>query len=326
MSDNLFVKRLDIRKIYKNPRPTLEFVLPGMLAGTVALLVGPGGVSKSYLALQTAISIALGRDIFHLWSDGKDLKQGKSVVLSLEDTEEVLEVRVHDILHAVDLTDDDLDEIHAHLHIMPLYGCGVVVGVMDPKSRQIFPSEQIMALEKYLEGSVLTVLDTFNRSLGGLDENSSGQMGPLLSIIEGICRRTKTAFLILHHTNKASGNDDKAGDQTAIRGASAITDNSRWQTNLSTMKKNDAQSRGLDVEESEHKRWVQVDLAKVNYGPAIPSRWLQRGEGGVLNGWNQPPPVHEDYSETPKKGSRQVKKMNGSSSNNNKTSAGLRYV
>lgn len=295
--DNIFVKRLDIRKIYKNPRPTLEFVLPGMLAGTVALLVGPGGVSKSYLALQTAISIALGRDIFHLWSNGEKLKQGKAVVLSLEDTEEVLEVRVHDILHAVDLTDDDLDEIHAHLHIMPLYGCGVVVGVMDPKSRQIFPSEQIMALEKYLQGSVLTVLDTFNRSLGGLDENSSGQMGPLLSIIEGICRRTKTAFLILHHTNKASTNEDRSGEQNAIRGASAITDNARWQTNLSTMNKKEAANRGLNVEDGEHKQWVQVDLAKVNYGPPIKTRWLNRAEFGVLNGWDSPPDIVEKLND-----------------------------
>lgn len=283
------VEPLNILEIYDGPEEELDFILPGMLTSTVGILVGPGGVSKSYLALQTAVSIALGRDIFHLWSDGDDLKQGRVVVLSLEDTKKVLRVRIRHVLRSANLPRKDIIKIHTHLQVLPLFGHGVCIGEMDPKTKKIVTSEKIEDLENYCKGALLTILDTFNRSLGGLDENSSGQMGPVLSIIEGICLRTETAFLIVHHTNKASSNEDRDSDQTAVRGASAITDNARWQTNLSTMKKKEADARGMNTEDGEHKKWVKVDLAKVNYGPPIETRWLYRGDKGVLNGWDKPP-------------------------------------
>jgi hypothetical protein len=48
----------------------------------------------------------------------------------------------------------------------------------------------------------------------------------------------------------------------------------------------ESQTRGIT---DERKRWVQVELAKVNYGPPLESRWLYRGDGGVLTGSTQPP-------------------------------------
>ncbi|MGE0107963.1 MAG: AAA family ATPase, partial [Thiomonas sp.] len=42
------------------PLPALDFVLPGLLTGTAGLIVGPGAVGKTFLALQIGISTALG--------------------------------------------------------------------------------------------------------------------------------------------------------------------------------------------------------------------------------------------------------------------------
>jgi RecA-family ATPase len=43
--------------------PPLDFVLPGLLVGTAGLIVGPGAVGKTFLALQIGIGIALGDDV-----------------------------------------------------------------------------------------------------------------------------------------------------------------------------------------------------------------------------------------------------------------------
>ena len=64
----------------KKRRKSLDFVLPGLLVKTVSLLLGPGGVGKSNFALQNAISVAIGRDIFNLWGDPDNryrIKKGK---------------------------------------------------------------------------------------------------------------------------------------------------------------------------------------------------------------------------------------------------------
>ncbi|MBA4457419.1 AAA family ATPase, partial [Cylindrospermopsis raciborskii CS-506_B] len=80
----------------KRSKP-LDFVLPGLLVKTVSLLLGPGGVGKSNFALQNAISVAIGRDIFNLWGDPDNryrIKKGKVIYLSVEDGEDVLTERL----------------------------------------------------------------------------------------------------------------------------------------------------------------------------------------------------------------------------------------
>ena len=39
-------RRMDLRYIFDTPPPPLDFVLPGMVAGTVGLLVGAGSAGK----------------------------------------------------------------------------------------------------------------------------------------------------------------------------------------------------------------------------------------------------------------------------------------
>lgn len=305
------IARLDLPKVARDTtlRSKLDFILPGLLRGSVALLVGPGGVSKSFLALQTAVVLALGKDHWKLWpSKGWMPKpEGRRVViLNLEDTPDIIAVRMHDVFQSlfavagvnIPGNKDERDliyEVNSRVDIMPLYGQGVSIGQMNNESRQIEPTAWLRRIEAYLEGdnetqkADLVILDTFNRSLGGLDENSSGQMGPVLGLLEGVCKRIGCSFLIIHHVNKLSMVTGDGGAQQAIRGASAITDNCRWQTNLSTMSKEEGKKRGFDIDKGTHKTWVQVDLSKINYGEPQPSRWLQRGKFGVLDGREDPP-------------------------------------
>ena len=48
---------LNLLDVMSTTQPEFDFVLPGMLAGTVGSLVSPGGVGKSFLALQLALLV-----------------------------------------------------------------------------------------------------------------------------------------------------------------------------------------------------------------------------------------------------------------------------
>ena len=49
---------IDLRAAFENEPPTLDFIWPGFLAGTVGALVAPGATGKSFWALEAAMAIA----------------------------------------------------------------------------------------------------------------------------------------------------------------------------------------------------------------------------------------------------------------------------
>lgn len=275
---------LNIATAIRSPRDVLDFVLPGLLAGSMAVMVGPGGVSKSMLALQTAAVIATGTDHWHLWSDGDIFPSGRVAVFNLEDPPIILGTRIHDIGNSIPPGDQQAftDQFNTSVNIWPLVGRGFAFATKSLKTGAVRPSEWVAWMEDQVKGCRLAIIDTFIRGLAGLDENSSTDISLVLGLLEIVVRRTGCAVLILHHVNKASaGKDGSANAQQAARGSGAITDNVRWQTNLSTMSEAEALTRNIT---DERRRWVSVDLSKVNYGPPIESRWLYRGDGGVLTG------------------------------------------
>ena len=56
---------LHIMSAFQTEPPALDFVIPGFLSGTVGALYSPGGVGKSFLALEIAASVA-GVDLLGL--------------------------------------------------------------------------------------------------------------------------------------------------------------------------------------------------------------------------------------------------------------------
>lgn len=298
--------RLDIGAAARAPRPVLDYVIPGMLSGSVAVMVGPGGVSKSMLALQTAAVVGTGLDHWSLWTDNEAVPTGRVAVFNVEDPPIILQTRIHDIAASSMIQPSERDffisTFHDNVDIWPLAGRGFAFG-RKQKNGRILPTDWIEWLEERVDGVRLAVFDTFIRGLDGLDENSSTEVAPVLAMLEAICRRKGVTFLILHHVNKASGAPGAAASQQAARGSSALTDNARWQTNLATMSDAEAQARGIAADE--RKRWVQVELSKCNYGPPLEGRWLNRGEGGVLYGAHQPPVTQQAPAKA------QAKRVNG---------------
>lgn len=278
MSDGQ-LRPLDLRQVFATQPPPLDFVLPGLLGGTVGVLVSPGGTGKSMLVLESACSIATGTDLFGLW--GEAPHAGRVVVLAVEDPADVLGRRVHAM--GAGLGPEAVEAIADGVELLPAYGRGFTIATPTPNGPE--RSETMRRFTDYLARRAprLVVFDTLNRCLGGISENDSGAMGAVMSHVEAMCREVGCAALIVHHANKLSMVSGSGAEQHAARGSSAITDNARWQANLSTMQRDEAEKRGIEGD-GDRRRWVRLDLSKVNYGPPLAERWLERGEGGVLRG------------------------------------------
>lgn len=287
-------ERVNIRAAL-SVRETLDYTLPSFLHRTAGVIVAPGSTGKSFLSLQIAMTIALGRDLFSIFN-GEEIKAGRVVILNAEDPREVIHQRIH--AYRDFFTDADIERLEENLEILPIGGQNF--GILEKgEMGRLLMTEDFRNMTKRIKEIAprLVVLDTLNRMSGGIDENDNAAAGQLINALEWMCREADCSALIVHHTNKSATLSGQGGEQQAARGASALTDNARWQLNLSGVNKDEAKKHGLTDEE--RRLWVRVEFAKVNYGPARASKWLYRGPGGVLDG-SKGDPFGDDIPDAPR--------------------------
>ena len=268
--------KLDLNKMFNEDAPPPDYVLPGMLSGTVGMVVGAGATGKSMWTVEAAISIACGRDVFGVL--GSDPVMGRVVYLCAEDQEPVLHTRLRMMAQAIrakhgEYADTYLDLVRNNLDVVPVFGMGLTISGLDDPNWG--------AAVEYCKGARMVILDTLIRFAGGANENDNVAMGNMMNFVEKAVWATGSSYLLLHHVGKGSARDGSAGgDQTATRGASSLTDNCRWQANLATMNPVEGTKRSLEGEE--RRMYVSFEPTKTNYGPPIAQVWLHRETGGLL--------------------------------------------
>lgn len=261
--NDVALPRLDIRKSFTDEPPALDFVLPGMIAGTVGALVAQGGAGKSWIALEIAIGVAGGPDLLGMEYPA----QGRVLYLPAEDPALAINHRLYSARESVAGSIDQLSEA---LEIVPLMGR--TVDLLIPAWAD--------AIERMATGARLVVIDTLRRFHSG-DENAAGEMARLLGVLEGICERTGCSVLFLHHTAKGASLNGSGDAQQASRGSSVLVDNVRGgQFNLLGMTEADARAYG--IEPGNRRSFVRLCQAKANFGPPMADRWYQRMDGGLL--------------------------------------------
>ncbi|EIV3905764.1 AAA family ATPase [Klebsiella pneumoniae] len=271
---------IDLRAAFENEPPTLDFIWPGFLAGTVGALVAPGATGKSFWALEAAMSVACAATVENRAAGG-DLvglapaKAGRVVYYAGEDPEPALIGRIHSV--GKHLGQEAREAIIENLMVMPIMG-----KLMDVTKK----SKRAQIIEQ-CEGARLIVLDTLSR-IHTLDENSNGDMARLVAMLEEVATITKASVLYLHHVSKGSARDGQADQQQAVRGASALVDNPRWCGFVAKMTDKEAQNhtdRVYDrqpIGENRRKFFVRFGVSKQNYAEIDDDRWYQRHDGGVL--------------------------------------------
>lgn len=256
--------RIDIGVAFVTQPEPLDFVLPGMLAGTVGALVSPGGAGKSMMALQLAMLVAGGANLAGLEAE---IPRGRVAILAAEDPAEALAHRLHALGRHLDVAQREL--VAEGVDLFPLLGYGF--DVMTPGWFE-------WMLEK-AQGTRLLIVDTLRR-VHALDENDSGAMAGLLSQLERIVLLTGCTILFLHHSSKSAAMQGQGDLQQASRGSSVLVDNIRWQSYMATMTR--AEADKYRISEDRRGFYVRWGVSKQNYGKPINEVWLQRHEGGAL--------------------------------------------
>lgn len=291
--DDFAARKMDLLAAFDIEPEPLDLVLPGMVAGTVGMIAGAGSAGKSMWSVQCGMSIACGADIFGLFEGfgGFELRPGRVVYACAEDQRPVLHHRLYNMAQhlrgaAPAEAPGLIDAIAQNLDIVDLYGSGIAI---EPQRPEWWTSNWWL-LANFAHGARLVILDTLIRFAGGRSENDNVEMAAMMSAVEMAVKSTGSTFLLLHHVGKASARDGTAGsDQTAVRGASSLTDNARWQANLQTMTVAEAAKRGIE-EPEDRRRWVSWEATKTNYGPPLRSVWLYRGQSGILVADDPPEP------------------------------------
>lgn len=266
------IEQLNLEHHFLNRPPALDFVWPGLLAGTVGAVVAPGGTGKSFWALEAAMAVACGikgGDLLGL----APMHSGRAVYLAVEDPETVLQHRVHSI--GTHLDPAAQDAIAERLSVFPMLG--QAVDIQDPETLEI--------LVEYCSDARLVILDTLSRIHTG-DENSNGEMAQLIGTLEYLAAKSGAAVVFVHHTSKGSAKGGQIDQQHAARGASALIDNARWCGFLAGMDENEARNLSANGRVPigiENKRsFVRFGCSKNNYDTAETDIWYRRETGGVL--------------------------------------------
>ena len=230
----------------------------------VSLLVAPGGVGKSALALASAASLAAGRNIL----DEHVHHSVPAWVLSLEDPADEAHRRIAALMRLHGIAGAELSgRLFLHhgrerrVRLAEAQGFGVVA----------YPDRDAVAQEARIRGIGLIVVDPFVKS-HGLDENDNKQMDAAATAWAEVADRAGAAVLLVHHTRKSGANTAESGAEAA-RGAKSLTDAARSAAILSAMTA--AEAEHLGVPAAERWRHVRLDDAKANLAPLAAARWFR---------------------------------------------------
>ena len=193
--------------------PSQSWLIRGLIPETgLALLFGPPGEGKSFVAIDWALSVATGQS----WLGQYETKPGHVVYIAAEGGQGIKKrVAAWMSAHGV----EDVPNITWYLDTLDIRAENMVEDFMASLHAR-FPIEHVVCEDgEYVEVEVsvkLIVLDTLSRNFGGEDENTSTAMSQFIESLEDFCRIHGATVLILHHTN-AIGARERG--HSALKGA-----------------------------------------------------------------------------------------------------------
>ncbi len=164
------------------PPPPLEWCVDGLLPlSSVSMLVGAPGSKKTFLAIDLAVCVALGKP----WL-GKPVRQGPVLFIDEQSGLHALQTRIHAALHA-----------HAAGPQTPLY----FTTLANYNLREKDSAAALMNLVESRQPA-LVVIDAFSNLLQGASESSLAAVLPVLFNLRMLAEFNHAAVLVTHHTNR----------------------------------------------------------------------------------------------------------------------------
>ena len=260
-------------KISTTPPPKRNYVFSNQVTfGTMCVLGGSGGVSKTMLTMQMAIASACGKNLGDI-----QVAQGSSLLFLGEEDESERDRRIGAIC-----THMGAD----HQLVEERVKCFGAAGIDIRLTKKIDANAQatnlgdkviLMAKEHATQSGVPLGIIAFDHArlvLGG-DPNDAEDVTQLTRVLTHIARETGAAVFLLAHSPKSviskQGNEINSAD---IAGSSAFVDNSRASFMMWTMR--DDEAKNHHVSSTERSEYVRLENVKANYARTGGGYWLKR--------------------------------------------------
>jgi hypothetical protein len=234
-----------------------------LLRGSVSLLIGPPGVSKSLLALTWCSALALG----FAHGDFAPLAQSRAAILNAEDDQNEQRRRLSAGLRQFGATPDDLGD-----RLMRMGALGIATLMAKPRDGGFILTDAYHELSRLvIEHKIDALILDPMAELHEADENANGELRHFVAELRALAVEHKIAILLVHHTRKGAVSP---GDMDAARGASALIGAVRAAWTLTAMSESEAES--FNIPKDRRSYFARLDDAKANFGPFGAPRWYEK--------------------------------------------------
>ncbi len=202
-------------------KSTPPCIVQDYLFADVAVFIAPGGMGKTTLKLFEAIHISLGFPLYGLTVH----KPGTVLIITSEDSREMLVARLRAITIAMQLPPADVATVMQRVRIADVSGNGFKL--TEVRGDVVMPSigiEQIIAACQTLRPVLIVIDPAVSFGVGESRVNDAEQ--GLVEAARKLRKALDCCVQYIHHSGKQNARD-KAVDQYAGRGGSAFADGAR---------------------------------------------------------------------------------------------------
>jgi hypothetical protein len=255
------------------PPPPREYAFAGQVTlGTLSVIGGQGGASKTMLVMQACAAAAIGKDL-----GGLQIAQGASLLFLGEEDHNERDRRLGAIC---DYLEADRQLVERRIRCYAAAGLDIrLTHKLDsnPEATQFGGAVVRIAHEHAAAAEVpvkLIVFDHARLVLGG-DPNSAEDVTQLTRVLTDVARKTGAAVILLAHSPKSVSS--KSGDEISaadIAGSSAFVDNARAAFMMWTMREAEAKAHHQPL--SDRTQFVRLENVKANYARTGGGYWFKR--------------------------------------------------
>lgn len=252
---------IQIANAPKTPRPTLwgDMLFPGKYS----VLAGPGGTSKTMLAIGLGVHVCLGQ----AWAELPTSRGSALLFLGEEDADEVHR-RVNAVLAPFASNEQAL--VQRLIRIMPAAGNDIrLVRLEQNNPVQTDLTAKVVEMSRELSAQaelpVRLIVFDHARLVGAGDSNDAGHVTELTRVLTHIAQETGAAVVLIGHSPKSvHGKTEADLSQSDVVGSGAFVDNARSALLMTTL--SDAECKKFGVKPDVKSNYARLQVVKNNYG------------------------------------------------------------
>lgn len=245
----------------KTPRATLwgDMLFPGKYS----VLAGPGGTSKTMLAIGLGVYVCLGQS----WADLPVTQGAALLFLGEEDADEVHR-RVNAVL--APFAANEQTQVKHLMRAIPAAGKGIqLVNLVQNSPAQTQFAAQVIAMSKELEeqaeAPVKLIVFDHARLVGAGDSNDGSHVTELTRVLTNIAQETGAAVVLIGHSPKSiHGKTENELSQSDVVGSGAYVDNARSTLLMTTL--SDGECKRFGIQPDVRANYARLQVVKNNYG------------------------------------------------------------